>query len=140
MEGIGMGNETVKLTAREKAIQDLLWASLQRDPEHKDRRRTGFGTKTVVGLTASIERVIKDTEAPRPQADVLLLTAEGYRRGQIETLEAKCECGANLYGIVRVHHCNEKPQQVVEPHECFSDARTWQDGKRHCQKCDKPLN
>lgn len=42
--------------------------------------------------------------------DPLLLTAEGYRRGQIETLEAKCECGQHLYGIVRVHWCNEKPQ------------------------------
>ena len=26
---------------------------------------------------------------------------------QLRTLEAKCGCGSHLYGIVRVHHCNE---------------------------------
>lgn len=28
----------------------------------------------------------------------------------------------------------------IGPHECFSDARTWQDGKRHCQRCWKPID
>ena len=50
---------------------------------------------------------ISQKTATQEPADPLLLTVEGYRRGQIETLEAKCDCGAHLYGIVRVHHCNE---------------------------------
>ncbi len=46
------------------ALIGLLWDYLKKDREHKDRRHTGFGTKTKQGLTASIERVIdefKDT-------------------------------------------------------------------------------
>ncbi len=38
-------------------IVDLLWDSLKRDPHHKDRRQTGWGTKTQEGLIACIERV-----------------------------------------------------------------------------------
>ena len=60
--------------------------------------------------------------------DPLLLTADGYRRGQIETLEAKCDCGANLYGIVRVHHCNE-----AEPEERGHRGRSEQE---FCAKCN----
>ena len=73
-----------QLTAREKAVQDLLWPSLQRDPEHKDRRRTGFGTKTITGLAASIERIMKETEpaAPKPQTmKVWALATDGDDNG-----------------------------------------------------------
>jgi hypothetical protein len=38
-------------------IVELLWDSLRRDPEHKDRRVTNWGTKTMVGLAASIRRI-----------------------------------------------------------------------------------
>jgi hypothetical protein len=34
----------------------LLWDYLKRDPEHKDRRQTGWGTKTKAGLVASVRR------------------------------------------------------------------------------------
>jgi len=51
-----------ELTAREKAIAELLWDYLKKDPEHKDRRQTGWGTKTKIGLAASVARIIKDTK------------------------------------------------------------------------------
>jgi hypothetical protein len=41
---------------RDADIAELLWDSLKRDPEHKDRRATGWGTKTLVGLVASVRR------------------------------------------------------------------------------------
>ena len=40
-----------------RAVKELLWDSLHRDPEHPDRRRTGWGTKTLPGLIACIERI-----------------------------------------------------------------------------------
>ncbi len=46
------------MTENQKAaILGLLWDSLKRDPEHKDRRQTGWGTKTQLGLVACIERI-----------------------------------------------------------------------------------
>jgi hypothetical protein len=42
------------------ALLGLLWDSLKRDPDHKDRRQTGFGTKTKEGLVACIEGCIKE--------------------------------------------------------------------------------
>jgi hypothetical protein len=47
------------LTEDEKrnAILELLWDSLKRDTEHKDRRQTGWGTKTKIGLVASLDRI-----------------------------------------------------------------------------------
>jgi hypothetical protein len=37
---------------------------------------------------------------------------DSFKAEQLKTLEAKCDCGSHLYGIVRVHHCNEgKPRQ-----------------------------
>lgn len=38
-------------------IIELLWDSLRRDPEHEDRRQTGWGTKTKEGLIACIDRI-----------------------------------------------------------------------------------
>lgn len=40
-----------------KAVVNLLWDSLKRDPEHTDRRETGWGTKTKEGLAACVERI-----------------------------------------------------------------------------------
>jgi hypothetical protein len=42
---------------RDEDIKELLWSSLKRDPEHPDRRVTGWGTKTFIGLVASVRRV-----------------------------------------------------------------------------------
>jgi hypothetical protein len=52
-----------------------------------------------------------DFESTRIDLEAL----DSYKAGQLETLEAKCDCGNFLYGIVRVHHCNEsatKPKAV----------------------------
>lgn len=51
-----------------EAIVGLLWEYLKRDPEHKDRRQTGFGTKTREGLVASVRRVVLDPYKPEVQA------------------------------------------------------------------------
>lgn len=45
---------------QEEQIIALLWESLKRDPEHKDRRQTGWGTKTKVGLIACIRRILEE--------------------------------------------------------------------------------
>lgn len=45
------------LTKRDSEALELLWDSLKRDPEHKDRRQTGWGTKTKVGLLACLDRI-----------------------------------------------------------------------------------
>ena len=43
-------------------------------------------------------------------------TANAFQAEQLRTLEAKCGCGSHLYGIVRVHHCNEgKPKLKTYP-------------------------
>lgn len=44
---------------QKNAVMDLLWDSLKRDPKHSNRRQTGWGTKTKVGLCACIERIGK---------------------------------------------------------------------------------
>lgn len=38
-------------------IANVFWGYLKRDPEHKDRRQTAWGTKTKKGLTATIIRL-----------------------------------------------------------------------------------
>jgi len=43
--------------ARDAQAAELLWDSLKRDPEHKDRRQTGWGTKTMLGLVACLNRI-----------------------------------------------------------------------------------
>jgi len=42
---------------RDKIIA-LLWDSLKRDPEHHDRKQTGWGTKTQKGLIACLESIV----------------------------------------------------------------------------------
>ena len=57
--------ERTKFTeAQEKAILDLLWDNMKRDPEHLDRVRTGWGTKTKQGLVACIQRIVSG-DVPR---------------------------------------------------------------------------
>jgi hypothetical protein len=47
----------VDIEKQEEAVAELLWDYLKRDPEHRDRRATGWGTKTLVGLTACVNRI-----------------------------------------------------------------------------------
>lgn len=51
-------------TAQMNAIIDLLWDSLPDDPEHSDRKQTGWGTKTRQGLIACIKRIAKGEDLP----------------------------------------------------------------------------
>ena len=41
-----------------KALTELLWDYLKRDPDNKDRRRTGWGTKTKLGLARSVQAAL----------------------------------------------------------------------------------
>ena len=43
---------------QKQLLFELLWDSLKKDPEHKDRRQTGWGTKTKIGLVACIDRIV----------------------------------------------------------------------------------
>lgn len=38
----------------------MLWGYLKRDPEHADRRQTGWGTKTKTGLIACLNRIASE--------------------------------------------------------------------------------
>jgi len=50
---------TISLTqAQKEDLIALIWTSLKRDREHKDRRQTGWGTKTQVGLIACIHAIL----------------------------------------------------------------------------------
>ena len=42
---------------QKKDLMVLLWDHLPKDKEHKDRRRTGWGSKTQIGLIACIKRI-----------------------------------------------------------------------------------
>lgn len=50
--------------AQKAALVNLLWEYMKRDPEHKDRVRTAWGTKTKEGLCACIERITLDNRLP----------------------------------------------------------------------------
>ena len=43
----------------------LLWDSLKHDPDHKDRRQTGWGTKTQAGLFLSVQRIMDGHKLPK---------------------------------------------------------------------------
>ncbi len=43
---------------QKRLILELLWDHLKKDPKHKDRRQTGWGTKTEIGLIACIDRIV----------------------------------------------------------------------------------
>ena len=52
----------MKKTSLEVKGEELLWDYMPNDPEHRDRRRTGFGTKTLKGLTLCILRIVKGAQ------------------------------------------------------------------------------
>jgi hypothetical protein len=52
---------------RAEQVVALLWDSLKRDPEHKDRRQTGWGTKTQIGLVACLDRIYFDDPETLPK-------------------------------------------------------------------------
>jgi hypothetical protein len=54
--------EKVLTDSQMAAVIDLLWDSLRRDREHKDRRMTGWGSKTKVGLLACLHRIYNEEE------------------------------------------------------------------------------
>jgi len=65
------------MTEKQKAaLLTLLWDSMKRDPEHKDRVRTGWGTKTKQGLCACIENIITDETLQDPLEGNMRLTVE----------------------------------------------------------------
>lgn len=45
-------------------LKELLWGHMKRDPEHRGRVMTGWGTKTAEGLVKCIERIAYDQDAP----------------------------------------------------------------------------
>ena len=45
----------------DEEIVSVFWDFLKKDPEHKDRRQTAWGTKTKQGLAATIKRLGKAT-------------------------------------------------------------------------------
>lgn len=51
-----------ELSSHEKALVDLLWEYLQKSKDHPDRRVTGMGTKTKVGLVNSIAWIMDQQE------------------------------------------------------------------------------
>ena len=59
LEAAGVPEETYRT---EQDLATLLWDYLPKDCEHPDRRRTGWGTKTLWGLRLSLERILKDHE------------------------------------------------------------------------------
>lgn len=46
--------------AENHPLIELLWDYMKRDPEHRDRVRTAWGTKTKQGLVASIKRIMEE--------------------------------------------------------------------------------
>lgn len=46
--------------AQKDKMLALLWNFLKDDPQHLDRKRTGYGTKTRDGLIACIDRIIQE--------------------------------------------------------------------------------
>lgn len=61
-------NQTYTLNERDKAVVDLLWEYLKKDPEHKDRRQTAWGTKTQYGLARCIEAIYSEQRPDRRKA------------------------------------------------------------------------
>jgi len=54
-EGIAL--QQGKTLYTDAQIAAVFWDYLPRDPENKDRRQTGYGTKTQQGLAATIRRL-----------------------------------------------------------------------------------
>lgn len=52
--------KTIITDRQRKAFEELLWESLKTVKGYPERRQTGWGTKTIKGLVASIERIIEE--------------------------------------------------------------------------------
>ncbi len=52
-----MGKKNESFTTEE--VADVFWYYLKRDPDHKDRRLTSWGSKTKLGLAETIKRLGK---------------------------------------------------------------------------------
>ena len=52
-----MGKQRESFTTEE--VADVFWYHLKRDPDHKDRRMTAWGSKTKIGLAETIKRLGK---------------------------------------------------------------------------------
>ena len=65
------------LSAKDKALVDLLWPYMKRDREHKDRVHTAYGTKTQYGLARCIEAVFREYEDIEPQKGICYTIKEG---------------------------------------------------------------
>jgi hypothetical protein len=52
---------TVEEMAQAERLANCLWDYLKRDPQHKDRRQTAWGTKTKLGLLRTVQAAINAT-------------------------------------------------------------------------------
>jgi hypothetical protein len=52
-----VGKQRESFTTEE--VADVFWYYLKRDPDHKDRRLTAWGSKTKLGLAETIKRLGK---------------------------------------------------------------------------------
>lgn len=57
--------ETYDSIGLERAVQNLLWDYLKAPSGHADNRCTGWGDKTLRGLTLSVRRIVHDSETPK---------------------------------------------------------------------------
>lgn len=53
---------------KKEMIEELLWDYLKKAPEHKDRKQTGWGTKTLEGLYLSLQRIFSSEQTQGEQA------------------------------------------------------------------------
>lgn len=56
-------------------VAEILWDSLKHDPEHADRRQTGVGTKTKIGLAATLERAVLEEQTSPTVREAALAAA-----------------------------------------------------------------
>ena len=57
---------TRQLKPHEERLIEMLWDYLKKDPEHKDRRQTAWGTKTKIGLANSVAWAMDKERDKRP--------------------------------------------------------------------------
>ena len=97
----------------EEKIIELLWDYLEaKNPEHKDQKLTGWGTKTKQGLVACIERIGKESAAPIDDLDdrqtaTILHALRHYQERHYGTAGECVEADEN--GTVCCHFDGVKP-------------------------------
>jgi hypothetical protein len=93
-----------------RLYQDVRMYGRERSPEYGCSDQTGCDhfeevpPLSVEEIDALCERLNLGPEKPKEKPTEFELQ-------QLDTLRAPCDCGAPLYGIVRVHHCNNKAVQ-----------------------------